>query len=133
MVSKSSCPASPIPLFLTSCPCPPLPGNEQEVGNGIKASGVPRSELFITTKVWGTYHRKPEANLDESLASLGLDYVDLLLVHWPVPLEGGGEKIPLRADGSRAIDEEWSPEQTWGLMEKIPKSKAKAIGVSNWR
>lgn len=109
-------------------------GNEQEVGQGIKASGVPRSELFVTTKVWGTYHRQPEACLDESLERLGLDYVDLLLVHWPVALERrGDEKIPLNPDGSRAIDREWSPEKTWELMEKLPATgKTKAIGVSNW-
>ncbi|SNX81736.1 probable GCY1 - galactose-induced protein of aldo/keto reductase family [Melanopsichium pennsylvanicum] len=109
-------------------------GNEEEVGQGIKASGIARSELFVTTKVWGIYHREPEACLDQSLQKLGLDYVDLLLVHWPVPLEKrGDEKIPLNADGSRAIDREWSPEQTWELMEKLPATgKTKAIGVSNW-
>ncbi|SPC65494.1 probable GCY1 - galactose-induced protein of aldo/keto reductase family [Ustilago sp. UG-2017b] len=109
-------------------------GNENEVGQGIRASGVPRSELFITTKVWCTYHRQPEACLDESLEKLGLDYVDLLLVHWPVPLiKRGDEKIPLNEDGSRAIDPEWTPEQTWELMEKLPATgKTKAIGVSNW-
>lgn len=109
-------------------------GQEQAVGEGIKASGIPRSELFVTTKVWCTYHRDPEACLDESLEKLGLDYVDLLLIHWPVPLEKrGDEKIPLNEDGSRAIDREWSLEKTWELMEKIPATgKAKAIGVSNW-
>ncbi|CBQ67811.1 probable GCY1-galactose-induced protein of aldo/keto reductase family [Sporisorium reilianum SRZ2] len=109
-------------------------GNESEVGEGIKASGVARSEIFVTTKVWCTYHRQPEACLDESLQKLGLDYVDLLLVHWPVPLEKrGDEKIPVNEDGSRAIDREWSPEQTWELMEKLPATgKTKAIGVSNW-
>lgn len=70
----------------------------------------------------------------KSLENLGLDYVDLLLVHWPVPLNpASGENIPLRPDGSRDIDEEWSPEKTWALMEKIPETgKAKAVGVSNW-
>ncbi|KAJ9476744.1 Glycerol 2-dehydrogenase (NADP(+)) [Pseudozyma hubeiensis] len=109
-------------------------GNSEEVGAGIKAAGVPRSELFVTTKVWCTYHRQPEACLDESLQMLGLDYVDLLLIHWPVPLQKrGDEKIPLNEDGSRAIDREWTPEQTWELMEKLPATgKTKAIGVSNW-
>ncbi|TQS32211.1 hypothetical protein Golomagni_07481, partial [Golovinomyces magnicellulatus] len=109
-------------------------GNEEEVGQGIKASGVARSELFVTTKIWGTYHRQPEACLDESLQKLGLDYVDLVLVHWPVPLEKrGDEKIPLNPDGSRALDRDWTPEQTWEQMEKLPATgKAKAIGVSNW-
>lgn len=109
-------------------------GNESECGEGIKNSGVPRSELFITTKVWCTFHRNPEACLDESLQKLGLDYVDLLLVHWPVPMEKrGDEKIPLNPDGTRAIDHDWTAEQTWELMEKLPATgKTKAIGVSNW-
>ncbi|EPQ26107.1 uncharacterized protein PFL1_06315 [Pseudozyma flocculosa PF-1] len=113
--------------------CAWMYGNEHEVGEGIKAAGVPREELFITTKIWGTYHRRPEEGLDDSLKKLGLDYVDLLLVHWPIPLIiRGDEKIPLNADGSRAIDAEWTVEQTWELMEKLHATgKAKAIGVSN--
>ncbi|PWN53672.1 putative GCY1-galactose-induced protein of aldo/keto reductase family [Violaceomyces palustris] len=114
--------------------CAWMYGNENEVGQGIKASGVPREELFITTKVWGTYHRRVEEGLDSSLKALGLDYVDLLLVHWPVPLiVRGDEKIPLNEDGTRAIDKDWSPELTWKEMEKLPATgKVKAIGVSNW-
>ena len=117
-----------------STDCAWIYGNEAECGQGIKASGVPRSEIFVTTKVWCTFHRQPEACLDESLKNLGLDYVDLLLVHWPVPMEKrGDEKIPLNEDGTRAVDREWSPEQTWELMEKLPATgKTKAIGVSNW-
>ncbi|KAN0062250.1 hypothetical protein ACQY0O_005431 [Thecaphora frezii] len=112
--------------------CAWMYGNEHEVGQGIKAAGVPREELFITTKIWGTYQRRPEEGLDDSLKKLGLDYVDLLLVHWPVPLIiRGDEKIPLNSDGTRAIDKEWNLEKTWELMEKLPKSKVKAIGVSN--
>ena len=63
-------------------------GNENEVGEGLKeafASGVKREDVFITSKVWNTYHRKPEECLDEGLKRLGLDYVDLYLIHWPVP------------------------------------------------
>lgn len=63
-------------------------GNEKEVGQGIKeglaATGISRSDLFITTKLWCTYHTRVEQNLDMSLTSLGLDYVDLYLMHWPV-------------------------------------------------
>lgn len=55
-------------------------GNEQEVAVGIRNSGVPRKDIFITTKIWGTYHRRVEEGLDDSLKKLGLDYVDLLLV-----------------------------------------------------
>jgi len=64
-------------------------GNEEEVGQGLKEgldSGVKREEVFITSKLWNTFHRNPEQCLDEGLAKLGLDYVDLYLIHWPVPM-----------------------------------------------
>ena len=64
-------------------------GNENEVGEGLKQafdSGVNREDIFITSKVWNTYHRTPEKCLDEGLKRLGLDYVDLYLIHWPVPM-----------------------------------------------
>lgn len=64
-------------------------GNENEVGDGLKEafdSGVKREDVFVTSKLWNTYHRKPEECLDEGLKRLGLDYVDLYLIHWPVPM-----------------------------------------------
>lgn len=62
-------------------------GNEDGVGRGIKASGIPREELFITTKVWNIDQGYEEtlAAFERSLAALDLDYIDLYLVHWPVP------------------------------------------------
>lgn len=60
-------------------------GNEDEVGEGLKEafdSGVKREDVFVTTKLWCTYHSRVEQNLDMSLKSLGLDYVDLYLMHW---------------------------------------------------
>jgi diketogulonate reductase-like aldo/keto reductase len=68
-------------------------GNEDEVGEGLKeafAAGVKREDIFITTKLWCTYHSRVEENLDKSLKSLGLDYVDLYLVHWPVAMNPNG-------------------------------------------
>jgi diketogulonate reductase-like aldo/keto reductase len=61
-------------------------GNERGVGEAIRSSGVPRGELFITTKVWNNDMRadRVEAALTESLERLGLDYVDLYLLHWPI-------------------------------------------------
>ncbi|MGX1701915.1 aldo/keto reductase [Microbacterium sp. NPDC055357] len=61
--------------------------NEEGVGAAIARSGIPRDELFITTKLWNDRQAgdDPRAALDESLAKLGLDYVDLYLVHWPAP------------------------------------------------
>ncbi|MCO5556059.1 hypothetical protein L7F22_009603 [Adiantum nelumboides] len=107
--------------------------NEAAVGKGIKQSGIPREELFVTTKIWGTFHRRVEEGVDISLQRLGLNYVDLLLIHWPVALrQKGDEKIPLREDGSRDIDEERTLNETWKQMEElVAKGKARAIGVSN--
>ncbi len=66
--------------------CAAIYRNETEVGSGIKNSGVPRSEIFVTTKLWNTAHdpRDVEAAVDKSLENLGLEYVDLYLMHWPV-------------------------------------------------
>jgi diketogulonate reductase-like aldo/keto reductase len=89
-------------------------GNEVGVGQGIRAAGVPREELFITTKVWNEdqgYDKTLNA-IDESLSRLGLDYVDLYLIHWP--------------GTNRYVD-------TWRALEKIQRDgKARAIGVCNF-
>lgn len=62
-------------------------GNEEGVGAAIKASGIPREELYITTKLWNDRHDgdEPFRAIEESLTKLGLDHVDLYLVHWPTP------------------------------------------------
>jgi 2,5-diketo-D-gluconate reductase A len=92
-------------------------GNEDGVGSALAHSGLPREELFVTTKVWqghqGCAHALSCA--EQSLKRLGLDYVDLYLVHWP-PTE----------------PEEC--EQTWSAMEQlVDEGRARAIGVSNFR
>lgn len=89
-------------------------GNERGVGRAIKASGIPRSELFITTKVWNTDQRKGAtvAAFEASCERLGLDYIDLYLIHWPV---AGRYK------------------ETWQAMEKLYQAgRIRAIGVSNF-
>lgn len=90
-------------------------GNEEAVGEAIKESGIKREDLFITTKLWNQDmrdHRVMEA-FETSLKKLGLDYVDLYLIHWPVK----NEYIP-----------------AYKIMEEIYKSgRAKAIGVSNFK
>ncbi|VDC04658.1 unnamed protein product [Peniophora sp. CBMAI 1063] len=118
--------------------CAWMYGNEEGVGKGIKAaldSGkVKREELFITSKVWGSWHSRVEEALDDSLKKLGLEYVDLYLMHWPIPLnpKGTPQPIPLRPDGSRDIDESWDIKDTWKQLEAVvEKGKTKAIGVSN--
>lgn len=113
-------------------------GNENEVGQGLKEafdSGIKREDVFVTSKLWCTYHRKPEECLDESLKRLGLAYVDLYLVHWPVPMNPNGNDplFPKLPDGSRDLDREWSHVETWKQMEALLKTgKVKAIGVSNY-
>lgn len=59
--------------------------NESGVGQAIRESGIPREQLFITTKLWNARHGDARAALEESLERLGLDYLDLFLIHWPVP------------------------------------------------
>jgi len=110
-------------------------GNENEVGEGIRASGVPRSELFITSKLWSTWHSRVEEALDQTLANLGTDYLDLYLIHWPVPLnpKGNHPAFPTLPDGKRDVDHSWSIQDTWKQMEEVlKKGKVRSIGVSNF-
>lgn len=91
-------------------------GNEKGVGKVIAASGVPREDLFVTTKLWNSdqgYESALEA-MDASLERLGLDYVDLYLIHWAVPSKG------------KYVDS-WK-----ALVELQKQGKAKSIGVSNF-
>jgi len=99
-------------------------GNEKEVGEGIKASGVPRSEIFLTTKLNNPDHKNVEGALNSSLKKLDTDYLDLWLMHWPAPMTAD-----FKAD--KSID--WL--DTWKEMERVYKAnpdKVKAIGVSNF-
>ena len=93
-----------------------LYNNERGVGDGVRASGVPRGEIFVTTKVWDDDHGfdKTRRAFDTSLELLGFDYVDLYLIHWPVP--------------SRDLFVE-----TWRALEAIKADgRALSIGVSNF-
>ena len=89
--------------------------NEEAVGNAIKASGVQRENIFITTKLWNENQRKGDVmqTFEDSLRKLKTDYVDLYLIHWPV-----SDKFV----------------ESWKVLEKIYESgKARAIGVSNFK
>lgn len=91
--------------------------NEKGVGAAIVASGLAREDLFVTTKLWNTEQgfESTLAAFDASLGRLGFDYVDLYLIHWPVPSEG------------RFVD-------TWRAFERIHREgRARTIGVSNFR
>jgi len=91
-------------------------GNEVGVGRAIEKSGIPREELFITTKLWNSDQGTQSAHdaIDLSLEKLGLDYVDLYLIHWPRP------------DLDRYVE-------TWLAMEHMrEQGKTRSIGVSNF-
>ena len=88
--------------------------NEKEVGEAVRTCGVPREELFVTTKLWNDMQREGRQReaFESSLKELGLEYVDLYLIHWPVP-----EKI----------------HETWKILEKLyEEGLVKTIGVSNF-
>lgn len=95
--------------------------NEENVGEAIRESGLPRNEIFLTTKVWNTsqgYDNTLRA-FDESMGKLGLDYLDLYLVHWPVAKD-------------YATDYPSAFTQTWRALEKLySDGKVRAIGVCN--
>lgn len=119
--------------------CAYLYGNEKEVGEGIHdgltAAGISRSELFVMTKLWSTYHTRIEENLDKRLELLGLDYVDLYLMHGPIAMNQNGnrEKFPKLPDGSRDLILNRSHIDTYNDMAKlVPGGKVKAVGVCNY-
>ena len=89
-------------------------GNELSVGKAIKDSGIKREDIFITTKLWNENQRQGNqyAAFEESLGRLGIDYVDLYLIHWPVK----GKYV-----------------ESWKILERIYKEgRARAVGVSNF-
>lgn len=97
-------------------------GNEESIGRAIRDSGLPREELFITTKLWNDAHGYEEAKaaFADSLEKLQLEYVDLYLIHWPNPL---------------AIRNRWQTANAaaWRAMEElVVEGKIKTIGVSNF-
>ncbi len=91
--------------------------NERGVGAAIASSGIPREEIFVTTKLWNSQqgYETTLGACEKSLQRLGLDHIDLYLIHWPVPTEG------------RAFD-------TWRAFERIhEEGRSRTIGVSNFR
>jgi 2,5-diketo-D-gluconate reductase A len=94
-------------------------GNEQEVGEAVAKSGLDRGEVFITTKLSNDSHEPDAARaaFDGSLAALGTSYVDLFLIHWPLPTRYGGDFA-----------------STWRVLEEFYRDgRARSIGVSNFQ
>jgi 2,5-diketo-D-gluconate reductase A len=94
-------------------------GNEKEVGEAIAKSGLDRADLFLTTKLRNEAHEPDDARraFDASLTALGTDYVDLFLIHWPLPTRYGGDFV-----------------STWRTLEEFYRDgRARSIGVSNFQ
>ncbi|KAF3387513.1 hypothetical protein F1880_001472 [Penicillium rolfsii] len=109
-------------------------GTEEAVGKAIKQSGVPRSEIFVTSKLWNNKHHPDDVGpaLQDTLNDLGLDYLDLFLMHWPVAFKRGDDMFPKDKDGNMITDN-IDYLDTYKAMEKLLKDgKVKAIGISNF-
>ena len=94
-------------------------GNEAGVGEAIRASGIPREELYVTSKLNNSFHEPDAARraFDETMSKLGLDRIDLFLIHWPLPTQYGGDFV-----------------STWRtLAEFVEDGRATSIGVSNFQ
>ena len=93
--------------------------NERGVGEAVRASGLDRAEVFITSKLNNRYHRPDDARraFETTLTELGFDYVDLFLIHWPLPTLYGGDFV-----------------STWKTLEEFHEDgRARSIGVSNFQ
>jgi 2,5-diketo-D-gluconate reductase A len=94
-------------------------GNEAEVGEAIAASGLDRADVFITSKLGNDAHEPDAAReaFDETLKALGVDYVDLFLIHWPLPMRYDGDFV-----------------STWKTLEEFYREgRARSVGVSNFQ
>ncbi|KAJ6540520.1 NADP-dependent oxidoreductase domain-containing protein [Mycena capillaripes] len=112
-------------------------GTEPALGAALRASKVPREEVFVTTKLPWHHPKYVERSFTESLSRLGLDYVDLYLMHWPQTLEySSGYDLPPtieEAFGSFKVLETPTFNDTWAEFERLHASgRARAIGVSNF-
>ncbi|PVH74604.1 glycerol dehydrogenase Gcy1 [Cadophora sp. DSE1049] len=112
--------------------CAPLYFNEKEIGEMFNTITIPRSEYFVTTKLWSSDHTRVAAALDQSLSDLQLTYVDLYLMHWPVTLDPNTGAEYGKEDRHRHLSG-WDFRDTWREMEKLLSTgKVKAIGVANF-
>jgi len=112
--------------------------NEREVGEalqtGLAAGGIAREEIFVTTKLWNTNHRpeRVEPAFDASLDRLGLDHLDLYLIHTPFAFQPGDEQDPRDQNGNVIYDNEVTLLDTWRAMESlVDHGRCRAIGLSD--
>ncbi|CAG07845.1 unnamed protein product, partial [Tetraodon nigroviridis] len=123
----------------THLDCAAAYGNEQEVGEALAlrlgaGKTLRREEVFVTSKLWNTKHEPQDVEeaCRSSLTHLGLAYLDLYLMHWPMAFQRGKELMPRREDGSiRYSDTHYR--DTWVAMESlVDKGLVRAIGLSNF-
>ncbi|MEU7850398.1 aldo/keto reductase [Micromonospora parva] len=94
-------------------------GNEAEVGEAVRASGLDRGAVYVTSKLNNGFHRPDDARraFDSTLAALKMDYIDLFLIHWPLPTLYDGDYV-----------------STWKVLEEVQRDgRARSIGVSNFQ
>jgi 2,5-diketo-D-gluconate reductase A len=94
-------------------------GNEREVGQGVRDAGLDRADVYITSKLNNGHHRPDDARraFDDTLSALASDYVDLFLIHWPLPTLYDGDFV-----------------STWHVLEEFKKDgRARSVGVSNFQ
>src|ERR671932_1128849 len=95
-----------------------MSGTEKEVGEALRRSGLPRDDVFITSKLNNGFHRPDDARraFDGTLEALGLEQIDLFLIHWPLPTRYDGDFV-----------------STWKVLEEVYRDgRARSIGVSNF-
>ncbi|XP_070562764.1 aldo-keto reductase family 1 member A1-like [Ptychodera flava] len=117
--------------------CASMYGNEKEIGVAVKGvKGMDRRDIFITSKLWNTMHAAEDVRpaCEKSMQDLGVDYLDLYLVHWPFGFKnpGDGNLFPKNSDGTLMYSDV-SIMETWSAMEKlVDQGLCRHIGVSNF-
>ena len=112
--------------------------NEREVGEalriGLAAGGIAREDIFVTTKLWNSNHRpeRVEPAFEASLKRLGLDYLDLYLIHTPFAFRAGDEQDPRDENGDVVYDKDVTLLDTWrGMEDLVDHGRCRAIGLSD--